>query len=107
MRSAHRAGEPGSLSPPCASGWPGSRPHNALGRTGGGYQGEAGTGRELTPAEAAQWWHDVETRNVEVKGPTRYIISVGGEAHVVGKEDLPPEYRKTFGVDTDDPAGND
>ena len=66
-----------------------------------------GTGRELTPAEAAQWWHDVETRNVEVKGPTRYIISVGGEAHVVGKEDLPPEYRKTFGVDTDDPAGND
>ena len=64
-----------------------------------------GTGRELTPAEAAQWWHDVETRNVEVKGsyPLHHLRG-RRSARGGASEDLPPEYRKTFGVDTDDPA---
>ena len=45
-----------------------------------------GTGQELTPAEAAQWWREVEQRH-PIATVYRSIVDVGGEAVAVDPED--------------------
>ena len=45
-----------------------------------------GTGQELTPAEAAQWWREVEQRP-PIATVYHSIVDVGGEAVAVDPED--------------------
>lgn len=53
-------------------------------------------GRKLTPAEAAQWWHDVEQRP-GVEGPAYRWIRRGGELVLVADDELTAAERKQLG----------